>query len=110
MSADNQIIVLAYRPTHPEMAWRYVAMEIWRPDELRIQDCAFDYAKELARRKECFWFKGLGASGRAREVARLLFEEHVMNGWILEYEDILFVECSEADGIVWSLPVPQQRL
>ena len=108
MSADNQIIVLAYRTAHPEAAWKYAAMKIGHPSDLQCQDYAFDYAKELAGRKEWFWFDGPGASGRARKMARLLTEEHVANGWILEYENILFVECSEVDGGVWYLPIPRR--
>lgn len=102
MSTDNQVVVLAHRDAFPDGSWEYTAMVVGHPFDLCDPDFAFFYAKVLARR-ENVWFRGPGASGRAREVARLLAEEYCANGWILEYERILFVEFSEVDGSVWHL-------
>lgn len=106
MSADNQVVILAHRHAFHESSWRYAAMVVGRPFDLQNADFAFGYAHMLARGKH-FWFEGSGASGRARQMARLLAEEYHANGWVLEYENILFVEVSEADGIVWNLALPR---
>lgn len=109
MSADNQIVVLAHRDAFPGGSWEYAAMVAEHPFDLQDPDFSFDYAKELARRKNA-WFRGPGASGRARKMAHLLAEEYRANGWILEYEDILFVEVSEANGCVSHLTLPRERI
>jgi len=109
MSADNQIVVLAHRHALPGEPWKYAAMVVGHPFDLQDPDCAFEYSKELARQGQT-WFEGLGASGRARKMAHLLAEEYLANGWILEYEDILFVEVSEADGCVWHLTLSPNRI
>lgn len=110
MSADNQIVIVAHRFANGRS--RYAAMEIQNPFDLLNppEESAFNYAKACCVAKPQLWFQGTGSLERAKGVADLIAEEYRVSGWILEYEDVLFIEISEADRNVYRLDPEGERL
>lgn len=108
MSADNQVVVVVNTGSYVQ----YAATVVQCPCDLFDQDTSvsFAHAMDCFLKKPLTWFHGFEGLERAKQVARLIVDDFRANGWILEYEDLLFVEVSNTERRVYLLSSDGRRI